>query len=59
MRTKKKYMNGRPRGGVPGRAVDSHRETGKKDYHRMEVAFHGGEMAYEAWVKGGRKGYRA
>ena len=53
-------MNGQSRGGVPGKAVDSHRDDGtKKNYHRQEVAFHGGEMAYEAWVKGGRKGYNS
>jgi len=59
MRTKDRYMNGQSRGGTPGVATDTSKPTGrhKKDYHRQEVAFHGGEMAYDKWVKNGRKGY--
>jgi hypothetical protein len=59
MRSKTKYMNGQSRGGVKGKAVDSTCPAGRtpKNYHKQEVAFHGGETAYEAWVKAGRKGY--
>lgn len=58
-RQKKIYSNGQSRGGIPGKAVDSGCRLGrnKKNYHAMETSFHGGELAYEKWVKNGRKGY--
>lgn len=55
-RLKKKYANGQSRGGNPGTATFTGRSN-PKDYHRQEVAFHGGEMAFEKWRDGGRKGY--
>jgi hypothetical protein len=60
MRNKRKYMNGQPRGGTPGKATNTECPEGRtpKDYHRIAVAFHGGELAHEKWVKGGRRGYR-
>jgi hypothetical protein len=59
MRSKTRYICGQTRGGIKGKAVDSVCPPGRapKDYHRQSVLFHGGEMAYEAYVKGGRKGY--
>lgn len=59
-RVKYKYSNGQSRGGTPGHATDTTQKEGrnKKDYHYAAVAFHGGDMALENWVKGGRKGYR-
>lgn len=59
MRSKTKYICGQSRGGTPGKAVDSRCQPGRtpKNYHKQEVAFHGGEMAYEAYVKDGRRGY--
>ncbi len=58
-RTKWQYMNGQTRGGTPGRPTETSGTSGKspKDYHKNAVAFHGGDLAYEAWVKAGRKGY--
>lgn len=58
-RSKKVYPNGKPRGGTPGKATDTSQlaRRSPKDYHRQMVAFHGGEMALERWVKGGRNGY--
>lgn len=52
-------MNGQPRGGTPGKATFTGTPAGRapKDYHKQAVAFHGGEVAYEKWVAGGRKGY--
>jgi hypothetical protein len=60
MRQRKKYSNGQPRGGTPKVATNTNPPAGKnpKDYHKQEAAFHGGEMAYEAWAEGGKKGYR-
>lgn len=57
---KKSYSNGRSRGGTPGKSTDTICPAGRqpKDYHRQEVAFHGSETNYNAWVEGGRKGYR-
>lgn len=59
MRTKKKYANSQKRGGTPGKATDSGCPAGRhaKDYHRVAVAFHGGEMALDKWKNGGMKGY--
>lgn len=59
MRRKTKYMNGRNRGGTPGSKTDTTCPPGRnpKDYHRVAVSFHGGDMAYERYVEGGRKGY--
>lgn len=59
MRTKKKYISGQKRGGTPGRATDTGCPAGRnpKDYYRQAVAFHGGDMAYQKWVEGGRRGY--
>jgi hypothetical protein len=52
-------MNGQSRGGTPGSATNTNCPDGrnKKDYHRVAVAFHGGELSYEKWVENGRKGY--
>lgn len=62
MRSKRKYMNGQSRGGVPGVAVDTDnasRGRTPKRYHTQAVSFQGGETAVENWVKGGRRGYGA
>jgi hypothetical protein len=55
-RTRKKYSNGQKRGGGPSAKAKMSRNP--KDYHRVAVAFHGGELAYQAWIDGGRKGYK-
>ncbi len=52
-RTRKKYSNGQSRGG----AIGTMRRSGKKDYHRKAVEFHGGEMALAQWKDAGMKGY--
>ena len=59
MRSKERYICGQTRGGIPGKCCDTSQRDGrnKKDYYRQMVAFHGGDVAYENWVKGGRKGY--
>ncbi len=56
-RLRKKYSNGQSRG--TGSKAPA-RLTGRtpKDYHRQEVAFHGGEMNYEKWIKNGRVTYK-
>lgn len=56
MRTRKKYSNGQPRApkGTANSADSSRRH---KNYHAMEIAYHGSESAYNKWVEGGRKGY--
>lgn len=58
-RTKKKYANGKKRGGTPGIATDTRCPAGRnpRDYGRIMVTYHGGDLAYERWVKEGRKGY--
>lgn len=53
-RTKKKYSNGQSRGGS---GIPASTTRTPKDYHRVAVQFHGGELAYEKFVKGGRRGY--
>jgi hypothetical protein len=51
MRLKKKYSNGQKRGGEP-----SVRRSAIKDYHRMEIMFHGSESSFQRW-KEKKKGY--
>jgi len=57
--TKKKYSNGQSRGGTPGQATNTSRKEGRnpKDYGRVAIGFHGGDVSYERWVAAGRKGY--
>jgi len=58
-RLKKKYSNGKSRGGTPGKATDTTCPEGRnqRDYHRQMVVFHGGDVALERWIAAGRKGY--
>lgn len=57
--TRKKYSNGQSRGGTPGSATNTACKDGRnpKNYSKVMVAFHGGDVAYERWVAAGRKGY--
>lgn len=59
MRRNKRYMNGQKRGGTPGRPTVTEGTSGRspKEYHKQAVAYHGGDLAFEAYVKAGRKGY--
>lgn len=58
-RQKKKYANGKSRGGTPGSATFTGNPEGRnpRDYGKVMVAFHGGDRAHEEWVKNGRRGY--
>lgn len=58
-RLKKKYSNGQSRGGTPGHATDTTCPEGRnpRDYGRVMIQFHGGDLALENYVKNGRKGY--
>jgi len=53
--TKKKYQNGQPRF---SKELNAPAQRNPKDYYRVMVGFHGGDLALEAYVKEGRKGYR-
>lgn len=53
-RRKCTYANGQSRGGS---GVVRSTTRAPKDYERIAIAFHGGDLAYEKYVKGGRKGY--
>jgi hypothetical protein len=52
---KKKYKNGRSRNVGDGIPASSTRKP--KDYLKVAVGFHGGEMAYNQYVENGRNGY--
>jgi hypothetical protein len=58
-RRKCTYANGQSRGGTTGSSTNTEQRDGRaaKDYARVAIAFHGGDLAYEKYMKGGRKGY--
>lgn len=52
-RTKKRYANGQSRGDG---SQPMRRSPTPRDYHRMAVAYHGGELALEKFMEGLKKG---